>query len=295
MKRSKLSALNATAATLLAATALLISPASVAQVAPSQEQDVASAELIWGFKESFRSYISGNIAKGSWEVSDGAHYETPSFIWDEAEGQFDTEQGTGSVHFRGAVEFTGHDGQLSTQLENPTLEFTGPDTAYLLLDVTGVSMADALAGNDGNVLTFEQVRFAELDVSSGFTIDAEAGVIQGTDIPTTITAEGFEAFPNYEAGTAFDPVSFTVNLEDLTPEPSSQAPDSASQVAEEGTEENPSAPDQSATDQSSDAAATSQDGESGASPAVIIGGVAVAAAIGAAIYLGVRRRRAASE
>src|SRR5690606_23738697 len=40
---------------------------------------VTDAELVWGYKESFRSYISGSIAHGEWTVADGAAYETPNF------------------------------------------------------------------------------------------------------------------------------------------------------------------------------------------------------------------------
>lgn len=172
---------------------------------------VESAELSWGFKESFRSYISGTIAHGEWEVADGATYQTPEFGWADGAGVFDAEPFTGQVSFTGAIRFSGHDGLLDTTVANPTLLFTGPGTAYLLLDVTGVTMEDALAGETDNVQTFEQVSFVELDLSAGTVEVSEDGTtITATDVPTTITSQGYEAFPNYEMGTEFDPVSFEI-------------------------------------------------------------------------------------
>lgn len=175
---------------------------------------VTDATLDWGFKESFRSYISGTIAHGEWQAMDGATYETPEFSWAEGTGGFDVETFTGQVSFNGTIHFTGHDGLLDTSVSDPTLLFTGSETAYLLLDVTGLTMEDALAGNTENVLDFEQVSFVTIDLSSA-TVEtsADGTVTTVTDAPTAITAQGYEAFPNYEAGTEFDPVSFTITTE----------------------------------------------------------------------------------
>src|SRR3546814_3461048 len=51
---------------------------------PATACDVVGGELSWGFKESFRAYISGSIAAGEWTTSGGATYETPSFGWSGA-------------------------------------------------------------------------------------------------------------------------------------------------------------------------------------------------------------------
>ena len=99
-------------------------------------------------------------------------------------------------------------------MKNPTILFTGPQTAYLLLDVSGLTMEDAMAGNSDNVLTFDQVSFVELDLSDGTVeISEDGAVITATDVPSAITSQGYEAFPNYEAGTEFDPVSFTITTD----------------------------------------------------------------------------------
>lgn len=189
---------------------------------------VTDGTLNWGFKESFRSYISGTIAHGEWETAGGASYETPEFAWSDGEGAFDPESFTGRVSFRGEVRFTGHDGLLDTTVADPTLLFTGFDTAYLLLDVSGLTMEDALAGNTDNVLGFEQVEFVTLDLSGGeIEVSDDGASVTATAVPTAITSQGYEAFPNYDAGTAFDPVSFTIQTENGCAAAAAEEPEQA--------------------------------------------------------------------
>src|SRR5690606_16003506 len=62
-----------------------------------------AATLSWGFKEAFRSYISGAIANGEWTVADGASYETPAFGWSDGEGSYDGTSAEGLIAFTGSV------------------------------------------------------------------------------------------------------------------------------------------------------------------------------------------------
>ncbi len=160
---------------------------------------VDDATLSWGFKESFRSYISGSIANGEWTVADGASYETPDFSWSDGEGSY--EDG-GVVAFRGSITFTGHGGILNTTVANPQLKFIDADTAVLLLDVSGTTQ-------DGAEVNSPAVEFVELDLSAA-TVEETDGVITVTGAPAVLTAEGSAAFGTYESGEEFDPVSFTV-------------------------------------------------------------------------------------
>src|SRR5690606_109353 len=113
----------------LAVLALAV-PATAATAAPSATEAtetsagcaVETAELRWGVKESFRSYVSGSIANGEWTVSDDMRYETPDFIWDAAQGEMQGSPISGNVAFTGAVHFTGHGGALQFDLSNPTIE-----------------------------------------------------------------------------------------------------------------------------------------------------------------------------
>lgn len=171
---------------------------------------VEAASLTWGFKESFRSYVTGTIANGDWTLSGGTTYSTPDFTWPTGTGAFSVEDWTGLLDLPGSITFTGHDGLMNTTVKDPQILFVDAATAYLLLDVSGVSMEDALAGVEEQV-TAESVSFAVLDLAGGAIEVSEDGTqITATDVPTTITSEGFATFPNYEAGTAFDPVSFQI-------------------------------------------------------------------------------------
>lgn len=199
---------GAVALALLPATAATATTTSVACA-------VTSADLAWGFKESFRSYISGSIAHGSWEPVDGADYTTPQFSFTGGTGEVDPAAGTGEVSFGGGIVFTGHDGLLDTTIANPTLEIDGTG-AVLRLDISGVSMEDALAGST-EAATVEQVPFVSIDLG-GATVGAD-GSLSVADAPTAITEEGFAAFPNYETGTPFDPITITIAAECATPEP----------------------------------------------------------------------------
>lgn len=202
--------LRSAVSSIVLATAVLTVPTTAPATEHATEAcAVTGGSLTWGFKESFRSYISGTIAKGSWEPIDGATYETPVFSWPATGGSVDPATGAGSVTFGGGVRFSGHAGLLDTTIANPTLVLE-PGGSRILLDVRGVSMDDALAGVTDRVNSAEQVDFVALDTA---TTPAPTGeVLSAADAATTLTADGAAQFGSYEAGTAFDPVSFEVQL-----------------------------------------------------------------------------------
>lgn len=165
---------------------------------------VDDASLVWGFKESFRSYISGTIANGEWTVADGATYETPNFSWPAGEGSYDAETGEGLVAFLGSITFTGHGGILNTMVSNPRLEFVDADTAIVIVDVTGTTQ-------EGEPVSETGVQFVELDLTDAATLSDNELVV--TDAPATLTPVGAAAFGTYSEGEEFDPVSFTLALD----------------------------------------------------------------------------------
>lgn len=215
---SNMSLHRAVVAVLVSAMVVLAPSAAWAASAPTiatatDACTVTSAQLSWGFKESFRSYISGSIAHGTWEVQGGATYETPRFGWTGGAGTYSPETSTGSIAFPGGIRFTGHDGLLDTTVQNPTVVFTGPATAQLLIDITGVSMENALAGVNTPVTTL-QVPLVDLDLAAAVVeTQNSALMVSVVDAPATITAEGFAAFGNYETGTPFDALSLIVSAE----------------------------------------------------------------------------------
>lgn len=191
-------------AALLLAGAFLV-PASSA-VAQAPGCDVASASLTWGFKESFRAYIDGSIANGEWTVADGATYATPSFGFPDGTGLIAGLPLAGQLDFPGSVRFTGHGGILDTTIANPVLVFRDAGDALLLLDVSGPTM-------EGDQVSVTATPFAAVDLS-GQDLTPVDGVVTITEAPTTLTADGETAFPNYAAGTEFDPISATIPVSD---------------------------------------------------------------------------------
>ncbi|WP_353987410.1 HtaA domain-containing protein [Ruicaihuangia caeni] len=165
---------------------------------------VSDAALSWGFKEAFRAYVSGTIARGEWTVADGATYETPAFGWANGAGTYDPAARKGEISFTGSVTFTGHGGVLNTTVGNPAIRFDGGDKATLLLDVSGET-------REGESVDSAQVEFAELDLSDVGTPEGDR--IQLKDVPATLTAAGSDAFGTYEAGTELDPISLSFNVD----------------------------------------------------------------------------------
>lgn len=228
---------SAASAIALAASLLAVPTGAGATERTDETCAVTGGSLTWGFKESFRSYISGTIAKGSWEPIGGASYATPVFSWPATGGSVDPVTGEGSVSFGGGVRFTGHNGLLDTTIAQPTL-VSDSAGAHLLLDVSGLSMDDALAGATDQVHTATQVDFVALDLAAVAPTTTATGM-SATEVPTALTADGYAQFGNYETGAAFDPISFDLTLECADPEPSAAAsPDpSPTAVAAESAEE----------------------------------------------------------
>jgi len=182
----------------------MLGPAAQAAAQPGligPECVVHGATLSWGFKESFRAYIDGDIANGEWTTSRGATYETPEFIWSNGQGDYDPETGYGTVQFLGTVRFTGHEGLLDTTIADPTLSITR-DGAVLFLDVAGPSM-------EGEQIEAQDVSFVDLP---GVEVRGEGARVT-LEGDTVLTEDGEAAFPDYQAGTAFDPVTVELRLD----------------------------------------------------------------------------------
>lgn len=242
------------------------------EASSAAECTVTEATLTWGFKESFRSYISGSIAHGSWEPIDGATYETPDFTWTGGTGTISLDGTAGTVTFPGGVHFTGHDGLLDTTIANPTVVLGAEP--QLLLDVSGVSMESALSGDGAEAESAVQVPFATIAAGAVQVTTTDDTVTAAADgAATTITEDGFTAFGSYAAGTELDPVTFSLTaqcpVETPTPTPTT-AEETATPVI----------------------AAGSTDADDAAPWGVFVGlGVVVAAVVGVGAYLIGRRRR----
>lgn len=177
-------------------------PATAATTADEAGCTVSDAELVWGFKESFRAYIDGAIAQGEWTTSGDASYATPLFTWSGGRGG----EGDGAlvVEFSGAVRFTGHGGVLDTTVENPRLVLEG-DRGVLRLDVHGTTQA-------GDAVDEKSVAFAELDLAAAER-SQDGDVLTVTEIPAVLTADGSAAFGTYEPNEVLDPITLTATVD----------------------------------------------------------------------------------
>ena len=198
------------AAALSAPAAAVATPAVLpAETAEAQTCSIASSELSWGFKESFRSYISGSIANGEWTTGNGADYETPNFLWSDGEGEVDSTLEEGIIEFTGSINFSGHDGALSMNIENPAIQFASDNSAYLLLDFGATDTAEE--GDAESSL----LEVAKIDLDGA--IDTDGNTITITDGPTRLTSEGAASlngeYGSYAAGDEMDPINLTATVD----------------------------------------------------------------------------------
>ena len=157
---------------------------------------IKSANLGWGVRDSFRNYVRGGIANGSWELN-GTSYSSDAFNWSNGTGTF--KGGKGSISFSGSVRFTGHHGILDTTIANPRLEINGnTGTLYATMNSNDSS---------GKATNYGEVALLKVDLS-GLQSSADAVSVNGA--ATTLTAEGAKAFAGfYEAGKDMAPLSFS--------------------------------------------------------------------------------------
>lgn len=160
---------------------------------------IKSANLGWGVRDSFRNYVRGGIANGSWELN-GTSYSSDAFNWSNGTGTF--KNGKGSISFSGSVRFTGHHGVLDTTIANPRLEINGNSgTLYATMNSNDPS---------GKATNYGEVALLKVDLS-GLQSSADAVSVNGA--ATTLTAEGAKAFAGfYDAGKDMAPLSFSAAI-----------------------------------------------------------------------------------
>ncbi|MDC0991513.1 HtaA domain-containing protein [Pontimonas sp.] len=195
--------LKALAAGIVVASALA-PQAPTQQALTEQKCTVSDAVITWGFKESFRSYISGSIAQGEWLVEGDVTYETPHFRFEQGTGSISPDRSQGNIRYEGSFIFTGHAGILETQLSNPFLSLTSDSTATLFLDVLGDTMDELSVARDG-------VAFATVSWSDE-SVDPEAGTLLIKDASVVLTEDGSSAFGTYPEGESLDPMGIALTV-----------------------------------------------------------------------------------
>ncbi|MGW4907653.1 HtaA domain-containing protein [Streptomyces sp. NPDC004270] len=263
------------------------SPSASASASGSEETpaegDIADGTLTWGVKESFRTYVVGSVAQGRITASDGATQAAGNgvFTFADATGSYDTDAGTLSAVFEGAVDFKGHESNgtygLDLTLGNLRATVDG-GKGELTADVTSLGT------------TTKNVALADLKADSA-DLTPEDDVITLDDVTATLTEAGAKAFSGYyTAGTELDPVDLSVALTDDAQLPSGDGDSTATPTA--------TATDASGT--ASGGVTGSTTGGTGGSlaatgsalPATALGtAAAVTVAAGAGVVFAIRRRR----
>ncbi|WP_446038361.1 HtaA domain-containing protein [Streptomyces sp. SID1121] len=199
----------------LTALSAALLPATTAHAA---SRTVQGGRLDWGIKSSFQSYVTGPIAQGSYSLGGGAATVGGGrFRFHSATGSYDSGTGVFTAGFSGSVHFLGHresDGtyELDMTISRPTVRISGGG-GTLYVDIA------SRAKGSGTVSTSSQVAFASLALG-GINMRGGGNVVQLTDVPATLTAQGARSFAGYyAAGTALDPVSLSADVKAPGPAP----------------------------------------------------------------------------
>ncbi|MCI3930310.1 HtaA domain-containing protein [Streptomyces sp. AN091965] len=231
---------------------------------------IEDAAVDWGVRRTFREYVSGSIAQGTWTLSSGAQDGGALFRFPRGEGSYDEKKRTLDADFTGAVRFTGKHG-LDIRLSR---------VAVGVEDGEGTLYADVDSGDftkkKAPLVTFTGKGLADLKPKDG--------LVAVTEAPAKLTADGARAFGSlYKAGTAMDPVSLAVAVDEKAELPA---------LPDLGSAPEPKAAKAPASGPKAEKAARSADDTSDSSPAlpITIGAVA-ALLVAAAVVFGVTRKR----
>ncbi|MEU5371433.1 HtaA domain-containing protein [Streptomyces sp. NPDC005951] len=227
------------------------------------------AAVDWGVRRTFREYVTGSIGQGEWTLADGAQDGGALFRFPQGKGTYDAKKETLDAEFSGSVRFTGAR-DLDLKFAAVTVAVTKGE-GILSANVT----SEGKTTKNVPIVTFEAEDFAPKD-----------GLAALTEAPAALTAEGSKAFGSlYKAGTAMDPVSLAVAVDEKAQLPALPDLGSEPTAAAEPTEkaaENPSAAP----------AAASSDSGPGAGTWAAVGGGALLLLGAVAAFFALRRRSA---
>ncbi|MGW0434758.1 HtaA domain-containing protein [Micromonospora sp. NPDC003197] len=188
-----------TAVAALGVAAALVNPGP-ASAAPA---DISGGSLTWGFKASFRGYVSTGNGTPPIAVSNGASINANgTFTFPSTGGSYDPATGATTARHGGTVVFSYPAHMFTITLANPTVELSS-GMAALKADVD-------LATTGAEPVSVRQAEIAVLD-TAGATPDSSGATVSWANLPATLTSVGASAFNGfYAAGDALDPVSFSL-------------------------------------------------------------------------------------
>ncbi|WP_433533313.1 HtaA domain-containing protein [Micromonospora sp. CA-263727] len=190
----------ATAAVLGAAASLaVINPAMAAPA------DITGGSLDWGFKSSFRAYVSTGNGNPPIAVTNGATRNADgTFKFPATGGSYDSATGATTAHYGGTVVFSYPAHFFTITLANPTVVVDGAGSS-LLADVDL-----QVSGGGFEPVQMTQAAIATLGTSATNPTVSD-GTVTWTNLTSTLTETGASAFAGFfAAGTVLDPLSFTL-------------------------------------------------------------------------------------
>ncbi|RAJ68815.1 Htaa protein [Streptomyces sp. Amel2xB2] len=257
-------------------------PAKDGRGKPEDAGRIEDAAVDWGVRRTFREYVTGTVAQGEWKLSDGAQDGGALFRFGHGKGDYDLEKGTLDAEFTGAVRFTGRHLDLALSKVSVRVEDGEGTLSAAVRDGGGTAKTGKSANAAKSAKSAKKQPLVTFTVEkSALRPDAE-GLVALDEAPAKLTSQGSRAFGGmYAKGTAMDPVSLAVALDEKAELPA--LPDLGSEAS--------ASPRQKAGAQQSGKAAS---GASGSSAVPLIAGGSTAAVLLAAgiAYAVVRRKRA---
>lgn|GEM_PF-680529 len=176
---------------------------------------VADASVGWGLKKSFRSYLTGPIAMGRWDLDQVGF--SGSEGGDDGQFRFTADPsavklsgGDADIPLKGSVHLTGHFGALDITYSNMVVKVRGT-TAQFIADYRSNTVSSYTAGAQvTGAKTGTQVPIAQFELTS--PISAAGGSVKVSG-PGYITEDGNQSLGgNYgEGNNQADPIDITLD------------------------------------------------------------------------------------
>ncbi|AJI79407.1 HtaA domain-containing protein [Corynebacterium singulare] len=194
---------------------MIAAPLALGAVPFLNSAPVAHAETSctwnWGIKQSFRSYIKGNIARGGWGASgigfSGDEKGNGAFVFQASAPT--SSGGTVTIPFQGTLNFTGHDGVLDMTMSDFKVIASG-DQAKVTVDYVSYELNRSNYTRGAQIKGDDEV-IATINLQEPVKDNGSAVNLTGT---TSLSAGGVKLFTGfYEQGEELDPSSGTIALD----------------------------------------------------------------------------------
>lgn len=206
-RTSRLAALAVGALTATTLAIPVVSPVTAeAQTCADGRIGAVGGTWDWGIRESWRSYIRGNVAKGDW-TTESLNYDGSAFNFTPSPGAATIEASKAVIPFDGSVHFTGHDGVLDTKMSDFKLIIDG-NSAGISVDYDAVEFVSIAGGGGPRMIEDDQI-IATVSLDQAFDGDAATVNLSGT---TNLTQAGVKLFGAYKLNEELDNSGGTLNL-----------------------------------------------------------------------------------